>query len=257
MVKHVLTVAPVKSVLQVLDRMGPTRARRRQRHPRRRGHRGRRHQQQQPEVTLDLDWLHQTGGDPGAGSLHLPLADVPNPRVRVLERPPSPSSDPPAYRPMAPSDPAVSPWGHRQPPCTVHGMGPCPYPVVQWQPVFSSSGDGEGEEEDDQATGEEEEEEEEEEEDDVVVVTVVDKDDKPIKVISVPESTPPRSPYKQMARIRIGPRGRPTGTLSPREGAREAGPDSLEAGSTMWPPPLPPPPSGLVTTTPPPPSSGD
>jgi hypothetical protein len=108
----------------------------------------------------------------------------------------------------------------------------------------------EGEEEDDQATGEEEE-------DDVVVVTVVDKDDEPIKVILVPESTPPRSPYKQMARIHIGPWGQPTGTLSPREGAREAGPDSLEAGSTMWPPPPPPPPSGPVTTTPPPLSSDD
>jgi hypothetical protein len=250
MVKHALTVALVKSVLQVLDRMGPTRARRRQRHPRRRGHRGRRHQQQQPGVTLDLDWLRWTRGDPKARSLHLPLADIPNPRVRVLEWPPSPSPDQPAYRPMAPSDPVVSPWGRQQPPCTVHGMGPCPYPVVQWQLVFSSLGDGEGEEEDDQATGEEEE-------DDVVVVTVVDKDDEPIKVIPVPESTPPRSPYKQMARIHIGPRGQPTRTLSPREGAREAGPDSLEAGSTMWPPPPPPPPSGPVTTTPPPPSSDD
>jgi hypothetical protein len=42
---------------------------------------------------------------------------------------------------------------------------------------------------------------EEEEEDDVVIVAVIDKDDEPVKVISVPESTPPRSPYKQTTRI--------------------------------------------------------
>jgi hypothetical protein len=42
------------------------------------------------------------------------------------------------------------------------------------------------------------------EEDDVIVV--IDKDFEQIKVIPVPESTPPRSPYKQMTRIWIGPR---------------------------------------------------
>jgi hypothetical protein len=130
MVKHALTGALVKSVLQVLDRMGPTGAHRHWRRPRRRGRRGRRHQQQQPRVTLDLDRLHQTGGDPGAGSSRQPLTDAPNPRVRVLERPPSPSHDPLAYRPMKPSDPAASPWGRREPPCTVHGRGLCPYPVA-------------------------------------------------------------------------------------------------------------------------------
>jgi hypothetical protein len=128
--KHVLTVALVKSVLQVLDHMGPTGARSHRRQPRHHGRRGRRHQQQQPRVTLDLDRLHQTGGDPGAGSSRQPLTDAPNPRVRVLERPPSPSHDPLAYRPMKPSDPAASPWGRREPPCTVHGRGPCPYPVA-------------------------------------------------------------------------------------------------------------------------------
>jgi hypothetical protein len=51
--------------------------------------------------------------------------------------------------------------------------------------------------------------------------------------------------------------GQPTGTLAPREGAREAGMDSPEAGSVVWPLPPPPPLSGLVTTTPPPPLSGD
>jgi hypothetical protein len=212
---------------------------------RRRGRRGRQHQQQQPGVTLDLDRLHQTGGDPGAGSLRQPLANAPNPRVRVLERPSSPSSDPPAYRLMEPSGPVASPWGHREPPCVVHGTGMCPYPVAQWQPMFSSPGDREGEEvikEEDEAAGEEE--------DDVVVIAIIDKDDESVEVISVPESTPPRSSYKQMTRIRIGPCGRPTRTLASREGAREAGSDSPEAGSAVWPPPPPPPPSEPVTTTP-------
>jgi hypothetical protein len=92
---------------------------------------------------------------------------------------------------MEPSDPADSPWGHQEPPCAIHGMGPCLYPVVQRQPIFTSPCEGEGE----GVT--------EEEEDDVVVITVVDKDDKPIEVIPVPESTPPKPPYKQTIRIRI------------------------------------------------------
>jgi hypothetical protein len=81
------------------------------------------------------------------GSLRQALVDAPNPRVRVLERPPSPSPDPPTYRPMKPSDPAASPWDRREPPYAVHGTGPCPYPVAQWQPMFSSPDKGEGEEE--------------------------------------------------------------------------------------------------------------
>jgi hypothetical protein len=116
--KHVLTVALVKSVLQVLDHMGPTGARSHRRQPRHHGRRGRRHQQQQPRVTLDLDQLRRTGGDLGAGSSCQPPADTPNPTVRVLERPPSPSPDPSAYRSMEPSDPVTSPWGRREPPCT-------------------------------------------------------------------------------------------------------------------------------------------
>jgi hypothetical protein len=119
---------------------------------------------------------------------------------------------------MEPSDPAASPWGRWEPPCAVHGTGPCPYPVAQWQPVFSSPGEGEGEEE---VIEEEEDEAAEEEEDDVVVVAVIDKDDEPVEIIPVPESMPSRSPYKQTVRIRISPRGRPTGTLAPRNGARE------------------------------------
>jgi hypothetical protein len=115
--------------------------------------------------------------------------------------------------------------------------------------VFSSPGDGEGEEE---VIEEEEDEAAEEEEDDVVIVTIG-----VVEVIPVPESTPPRSPYKQMTRIRISPQGRPIRTLALREGTREVGPDSPEVGSAVWPPPTPPPLSGPVTTTPPPPSSGD
>jgi hypothetical protein len=103
--------------------------------------------------------------------------------------------------------------------------------VAQWQPVFPSPGDGEGEEEvieeeEDEATGEEEE-------DDVVVITVIDKDDEPVEVIPITESMPPRSSYKQTTQIRIGPWGQPTGTIAPREGAREAGSDYLEARSAV------------------------
>jgi hypothetical protein len=139
---------------------------------------------------------------------------------------------------MEPSDLADSSWGRREPPCAIRGMGPCPYPIAQRQPVFTSPGEGEG------VT--------EEEEDDMVVVAVVDKDDEPVEVIPVPESMPPRPVYKQTAWIRIGPWGRPIGTLAPRMDARETSPNSYETESGMWPPP----PSGPVTTVPPPPSSG-
>jgi hypothetical protein len=81
------------------------------------------------------------------GSSRQPSVDAPNPRVRVLEQPPSPSPDPPAYRPLEPSNPAASPWGCQELPYAVHGTGSCPYPVAQWQPVFSSPSEGEGEEE--------------------------------------------------------------------------------------------------------------
>jgi hypothetical protein len=113
--------------------------------------------------------------------------------------------------------------------------------------VFSSPGEGEGEEE---VIEEEEDEAAEEEEDDVVVVAVIDKDDEPVEIIPVPESMLSRSPYKQTVRIRISPRGRPTGTLAPRNGARETEWFSSETGSVVWLPPQPP-----VTTTLPPPSS--
>jgi hypothetical protein len=55
-----------------------------------------------------------------------PPASAPS-NPRVLERPPSPSSDRPVYRPMEPMDHDASPSGH---PCTIHGWGPCPNPVA-------------------------------------------------------------------------------------------------------------------------------
>jgi hypothetical protein len=172
--KQALTVALVKSVLEVKDHLGRTEGRhRRRRHPRRRGCGRMGNQRQQPRVTLDLDRLRQIGGDPRSGSSHQPSADAPNPRVRVLEQSPSPSPNPPAYRPMEPLDPTASPRSRREPPCAIHGTGPCPYPVAQWQPVSSSPSEGEGEE---VVIGEEED-EAAEEEDGVVVVAIIDKDD--------------------------------------------------------------------------------
>jgi hypothetical protein len=48
------------------------------------------------------------------------------PRVRVFERPPSSSPNPPAYWPMEPSDPATSPRGRRETlaPSTVGAFAP-------------------------------------------------------------------------------------------------------------------------------------
>jgi hypothetical protein len=47
---------------------------------------------------------------------------------------------------MEPSDPTTSPRSRREPPYARHGMGLCPYPVAQSQPVLSSPGMREGEE---------------------------------------------------------------------------------------------------------------
>jgi hypothetical protein len=138
-------------------------------------------------------------------------------------------------------------------PYAIHGMGPCPYPVVQRQPVFSSPGMGEGEE--GVAIAEGVAEVDVAEEHDVVVVALTNKDDEPVEVIPLPDSPSPQLAYKQMTRIQIGPRGRPTGTIAQRMEAREASPVSSEIGSGMWPLPPPPTPSGPVTTAPPPPLS--
>jgi hypothetical protein len=147
-------------------------------------------------ATLDLDRLRRTGGDYGAGPSHQASEHIPNPRVRVMQRLPSPSPTPPAYWSMEPSDLGTSLRSHWELSCAIHGMGPCPYPVAQRQPVLSSSGMREGEEGVVDA-------------DDVVEVTIVEEedDDEPVKVIPVPDPTPPRPAYKQSVRIRIGPRG--------------------------------------------------
>jgi hypothetical protein len=79
--------------------------------------------------------------------------------------------------------------GHREPPCAIHGMDSCPYPVTLRQSVLSSLGPREGEREGEEGATDVE---------DVVEVAVVeeDDDDEPIKVIPVPESLPRGPVYK-------------------------------------------------------------
>jgi hypothetical protein len=104
-----------------------------------------------------------------------PLPSVVSHRC-VLERPLSPSLDRSTYRPMEPSDPDASPWGHWGRPCAVHGP--------------SSSG----------RQGEEEGGEEEDDECHITSVTG------PIGVSVIHRTT----------HISVGPRGRPQGTLAPQ-----------------------------------------
>jgi hypothetical protein len=126
MAKHTLIVALVKSILQVMYRLGPTVARRRRRRrPRHRGRRGRRHHRTMLRGTLDLDRLCRTGGDPKARPSRSTPEQIPNPRVRVTPRPSSPPLAPPAYWPMENSNLVDSPWGRWEPLCAIHGMGPC------------------------------------------------------------------------------------------------------------------------------------
>jgi hypothetical protein len=80
-----------------------------------------------------------------------------------------------------------------------------------------------------------------------------DDDNEQVEVIPVPASLPRRPAYKQTARIRINPRGRPIGTLALRTGAREADWISPVTRSEVWPPPPPPPPGGAVRNELPPP----
>jgi hypothetical protein len=117
-----LAITLVNSILRVLDQVDPCH---RSRH--RRGRQGVPAHRQEPGVTLDLEQLHQTGGDPGAGPSRQALADAPNLRVRVLERPPSPFLDP-----------ATSSRSHRETPCALHGWGSCPYPVASRRLNLSS-----------------------------------------------------------------------------------------------------------------------
>jgi hypothetical protein len=137
-----LIVDLVNSILRVLDRVDPSRTTHL-----RCGQRSALVHQQDPRITLDLERLRRTRGDLGAGSSRQALADIPNPRVRVVERPPppwSPSPDPPAYWPMAPSDLATSPRSREEPLCAIHGGGSCPYPVTSRQLRFTPPGQREG-----------------------------------------------------------------------------------------------------------------
>jgi hypothetical protein len=87
---------------------------------------------------------------------------------------------------MEPSDPATSPRDHREPPCAIHSMGPCPYPIALRRLVLSSPSPREGERECEKGVADVE---------DVVEVTVAreEEDDELVEVIPVPES-PPRRP---------------------------------------------------------------
>jgi hypothetical protein len=139
-----------------------------------------------------------------------PLSPLAVSHRRVLERPPSPSPDRLAYRPMEPSDPDASPWGRRGQPCSIHGWGSCPYQVAPVHEPLSTGHGGGGEEE---------------EEDDERRITVV------ISLVGAPTIC-------RMARISIDPRGRPQGLLVPR--ATTTPPTSPTPSL-----PAPPPPPGL------------
>jgi hypothetical protein len=137
-----LTVALVNSILRVLDHEGPSCS---SCHRHRRRHRHRCNapvHRQEPGTTRDLEWLHRTRGDPGVRSSCRALVDAANPRFRVLEMPPSPSPDPQAYRPMKLLDPTTSLRRHWEPPCAIHGWGPCPYPWGFYHRDRESEGKG-------------------------------------------------------------------------------------------------------------------
>jgi hypothetical protein len=68
MMEQSLTVALVRSILQVLGRVGPTGTRRRWRQPKRRGRRGNHARRLVLRAPMNLDWLHRTGGALGRDS---------------------------------------------------------------------------------------------------------------------------------------------------------------------------------------------
>jgi hypothetical protein len=174
---------------------------------------------QEPRTTLDLERLHRTGGDPEArSSQQAPPSPVNtiNPRVRVLEKPPSPSPDPPVYWPIELLDLATSLRGCREPPCIIHSWGPHPYLVASRRLRFSSSGHGEGGE-----------------------GNADDEEEDPNEIFSVLDS-PLRPGPRHTARIQVGVQGRPTRILAPRSGVRGLKGGSPVTGSTVWPPPPPP-----------------
>jgi hypothetical protein len=65
------------------------------------------------------------------------------PHRRLLERPPFPSLERPAYRTIEPSDPGAFPWGRRVGPFAVHGWA-CPNRVAPAQGPSSSGIQGGG-----------------------------------------------------------------------------------------------------------------
>jgi hypothetical protein len=89
---------------------------------------------------------------------------------------------------MEPSDTAISLRGHREPPCAIHGLGLCPYPVVLRQTMLSPPSSREGGEEGEEGVAATEGEE-------GVAAAVEEDDDEPIEVVLVFES-PPRSTYR-------------------------------------------------------------
>jgi hypothetical protein len=103
------------------------------------------------------------------------------PHHHVLERPPSPSPERMAYRPMEPLDPDTSPWGHRVGLCAIHGWA-CPNRVAPAQGLSSSGIQGEGREE--------------------------EADERRITVVTGPVGAPA---VHRTTCITIGPRGHPQG----------------------------------------------
>jgi hypothetical protein len=143
------------------------------------------------------------------------------PHCHVLDKPPSPSPDRLTYRPMEPSDPNATPWGHWGTPCAIHGWG-CPNRVTPVQGPSSSTRQGE-------------EEEGGEEEDDECHITVV----------TGPVGAPT---IHRRACISIGPRGQSQRPLAPR--SKTTPPTSLTLAAP------PPPPSALPSPKGDLPSSG-
>jgi hypothetical protein len=127
---------------------------------------------------------HRTVAAPASPPPPPPLA---TPHCRVLKRPPSPSPDRLANKPLVLSDPDAHPSGRQGGPCAVLGWD-CPSRVALVHGPSSSSHQGEGE------GGEEED------------------DERQISLVIGPIGAPA---IHETARISIGPQGRPQGPLAP------------------------------------------
>jgi hypothetical protein len=90
----------------VLDQVGPISTCHRRCRPRRRGRRGAGIHRTAAGAPLDIDRHRRTGGDLEARTSSEAPERIPNPRVRVLERPPSPS---PIHRPIGRWNPQTRP----------------------------------------------------------------------------------------------------------------------------------------------------